>query len=173
MSVSQPPIWNPIVSHTLMTDDRDRATLAVWRTPRVWVQWFTELFTALAQSASIAANGAASATGTAQAASIASTALGAATYPEGTYRVSVTAQVTQAATTSSSVTMTVSWTSYGASCSYSWPAMTGNTTATTLTAPPLMIHVDQATSVSYSTTYASVGATPMQYAYRVVMETLP
>ena len=89
MSVSQPPIWNPIVSHTLMTDDRDRATLAVWRTPRVWVQWFTELFTALAQSASIAANGAASATGTAQAASIASTALGAATYPEGTYRVKI------------------------------------------------------------------------------------
>lgn len=172
MAVSQPPIWNPIINHTLMPQ-KDAVNLPVWRAPRVWVQWFTELFNVLAQTASVAGNGAASSSGTAQAASIATTTLGATTYPAGTYRVSVSAQITRAATTSSSLTMRIDWTSNGVACSYSWPSMTGNSTTTVLVGPSATILVDQNTSVSFQTTYASVGATSMQYQYRVVMESVP
>lgn len=172
MAISQPPIWNPIVTHTLMKD-RDVDDLPVWRAPRVWVQWFTELFATLGQTASLAGNGAASVSLTEQQAAIASTSLGTTTYAAGVYRVTVSAQITQAATTSSSLTVTAAWTSNGASCSYSWPALTGNTTATVGVGPAITILVDQGTSVSYSTAYASVGATPMKYALVVKMEGLP
>lgn len=172
MAISQPPIWNPIITHTLMKD-RDADDLPVWRAPRVWVQWFTELFNLLGQTPNVAASGAARVALTAQGAAIASTALGATTYAAGVYRVNMSAQVTQAATISSSVTVTVSWTSHGTACNYSWPALTGNTTATVGVAPPVTLTVDQGTSVSYSTAYASVGATPMQYALVIIMEQLP
>ena len=172
MAISQPPIWNPIITHTLMKD-RYVDDLPVWRAPRVWVQWFTQLFQVLGQTASVAANGAAIASGTAQAASISATEIGATSYPSGTYRVNVSAQITQAATTSSSLTLQVDWTSNGAACSYSWPALTGNTLSTVLVQPALTILVDQSTQVTYRTTYASVGATPMQYQFRIVMEALP
>jgi hypothetical protein len=172
MAVSQPPIWNPIITHTLMKD-RDVDDLPVWRAPRVWVQWFTELFTLLGQTASLAGNGAASVGLTTQSASIAPTDLGSTSYSAGVYRVSMSAQITQAATVSSSLTVSVAWTSNGAACSYSWPALTGNTTATVGVAPPVVILVDQGTNVSYSTAYASAGPTPMQYALVLKMETLP
>lgn len=153
--------------------DREADDLPVWRAPRVWVQWFTELFTLLGQTASLAGNGASTVSLVAQNTSIASTALGTTTYPSGVYRVNMSAQITQAATTLSSLTVTVAWTSQGAACSYSWPALTGNTTSTVAVAPSLTIGVDQNTSVSYSTTYASVGATSMKYALILKMETLP
>ena len=47
--------------------------------------------------------------------------------------------------------------------------MTGNTLATT-TSLSAIISVDDATTITYATTYASVGATTMQYRLDVVCE---
>lgn len=87
----------------------------------------------------------------------------------GLYRVNVYARITQAATTSSSLTVTIGWLE-GTTLSYVFPAMTGNTIATVLTGPPLLVRIDGNSSITYATAYASVGATPMQYRLDVVLE---
>ena len=123
----------------------------------VWNRWFSQMLTSLESCMSVAG----STTLTGQAASIGATAFGDA-LPAGLYRVEYHMRVTQAATVSSSLTFTVSWTDGGVAQSYSWAAMTGNTTATAQSAATL-VHVDPGSSVSYATSYASAGATPMQY----------
>ena len=85
------------------------------------------------------------------------------------YRVTYTARVTTPATTSSSLTITISWTAGGVTQSIVGAAMTGNTTATLQTAT-MAPKIDQATPISYATTYVSVGATPMAYELDVILE---
>jgi len=105
----------------------------------------------------------------AKSASIATTSIPLGALSAGLYRVTVYARITTAATTSSSLQVTVSWTDSGVSCSKSNVAMTGNTTATS-DSFSVLVDIDQGTAVSYSTTYASVGGTAMQYKLRVVAE---
>lgn len=107
---------------------------------------------------------------TTQAASITTTAMPILVVLPGVYRLSMTTQVTQAATTSSSLIVTFGWTS-GVACTLSSAAMTGNTLATT-TSLSAIIRVSNATTITYATTYASVGATTMQYQLDVVCEQL-
>lgn len=90
----------------------------------------------------------------------------------GLYRASYSLRVTQAATTSSSTALTVAWTSGGVSCSSNSAAVTGNTTASE-TNGVIVMDVDGGTAVVYSLTYASVGATSMQYALDLRLEELP
>lgn len=113
-------------------------------------------------------NRVASATASGQSASISTTSLSIASVLPGLYRISMAARITQAATTSSSLTVTFGWTQ-GVACTTSSAAMTGNTTATTGTLS-VLVRVDQDTSITYATTYASSGATAMQYRLDVVCE---
>ncbi len=106
---------------------------------------------------------------TAQTASIGATALDTGSLDPGVYRTSYTARVTTAATTSSSLTVTLGWTDGGVAQSQSGAAMTGNTTATAQNGTVLM-HIDEATNITYATTYASSGATAMQYSLYVLAE---
>jgi len=88
----------------------------------------------------------------------------------GLYRVSYYARITRAATTSSSLTVTVAFTGGGVSPSFSGAAMTGNTT-TTVGSSTWLIRIDNATTaINYSTAYVSVGATSMQYCLDLVLE---
>jgi len=105
----------------------------------------------------------------AQAASIAATDISGAGLLAGLYRVSYYARVTQAATTSSSLVVTLGWTDGGVAQSYSGADMTGNTTATNQ-AGSVLIRVDAGQPVTYATTYGSVGGTVMQYAISVTLE---
>ena len=98
---------------------------------------------------------------TSQTASISATAIGP-LLPAGLYRVEYHMRVTQAATTSSSVTFTLNWTDGAVAQTYSWAALAGNTTASAQSAATL-IHADQASQVTYETAYTSTGATPMSY----------
>ena len=82
--------------------------------------------------------------------------------PAGLFRVEYHMRVTQAATSTSSLTFTVSWVDGAVPQSYSWAAMTGNTTATAQSAATL-VHCDAGSQVSYAVSYASSGATPMQF----------
>ena len=105
---------------------------------------------------------------TVQSASIAPTSFGILQVQPGVYRLSMAARVTRAATTSSSLTVTFDWTSTVA-CTTSSAAITGNTTATTGSLTYLA-RVDEATAITYATTYVSVGAVTMQYQLDVTCE---
>jgi hypothetical protein len=133
---------------------------------RVWNQWLLSLTTRLAQAANILKVTRV----TAQTASIAATAFST-TIGAGLYRVTWFAHVVQAATTSSSLTVTMGFTDGGIACSQTGPAMTGNTVFTTQSGT-LMVRCDQATPLTYATTYASTGATPMKYNLDLVVEQL-
>lgn len=86
----------------------------------------------------------------------------------GLYEVRYYARITQAATTSSSLTVTISWTDGGIACSLAGAALTANSVSTVQT-NTYLVRIDQATPVSYAAAYASVGAVPMQYALDVVI----
>jgi hypothetical protein len=129
-----------------------------------WVQFFTTQNQTIQSAASVVAD----VSLTAQSASIAATAL-----PVGNsaafYRVSSYARITRAATTSSSMALTIQWTEGGQALSKAYTALTANT-VTTLLAETLPVRVDGNTSLTYTVTYASVGATAMQYSLELVVE---
>jgi hypothetical protein len=83
----------------------------------------------------------------------------------GLYEAVYYAQITQAATISSSLTITFDWLYGGVVQSHSFAAITGNT-VTTNQGDTLPLFADGA-PIRFSTTYASVGATPMKYALYV------
>lgn len=134
----------------------------------IWDNWLQDVVKAV--------NAAAKESGqvslTAQDASISATAIDGPTLAGGFYRITYAQRVTQAASSSSSLTTAFGWTTGGVSCSFSGAAMTGNTTATTQGAV-VPITVDAGTSVTYATTYATSGATSMSYELSVRLEALP
>ncbi len=90
---------------------------------------------------------------------------------KGLYRVSTYARITQAASTSSSLTVTLGWTDGTVACTSSGSAVTGNTTATT-GSQSVVIRSDADGSVTYATAYSSSGGTAMQYRLDIVLEQL-
>ena len=111
---------------------------------------------------------------TAQVASISATSVQSGLLDPGVYRVSYSARVTTAATTSSSLTVTITWTDGNVTQTHTGSAITGNTTATQQNAT-LLIHNGANTLaannvVKYATTYASSGGTAMVYALYVLVE---
>ena len=104
-----------------------------------------------------------------QAASISATDFSGGSLRAGLYRASYHARITRAATTSSSLIVTLSWTDSGVAKNSAGAAITGNTTATTQSGS-ILIRIDKAAAVRYATTYVSVGATAMQYGLDLVLE---
>lgn len=104
-----------------------------------------------------------------QSSSIAATDYSNAVLLEGLYRATYYARITQAATTSSSLTVSFRWTEGGVVQTATGSAIVGNTTATGQS-DSIIIQVDKGTAVQYLTTYSSSGATPMIYAVRFVLE---
>jgi hypothetical protein len=149
-----PPINDPIV-------DPKRAFLLT----DVWRQWFGRVpstFGSIPNVLNVA-------TVTAQSASLPATDFQNTTLQQGLYRATYRAHITQAATTSSSLIVTFTWTDDGVTQVATGPAIVGNTTATGQS-DSILMKVDAGTSVQYSTTYASVGATAMQYALNATLE---
>ena len=103
-----------------------------------------------------------------QAASIAATPVPM-TVNVGYYRISVYARRTQAATTSSDLKVDIGWTESGATLTATTGTDSTNTTTKVLTGN-WVVRADQTTTITYATTYASVGATPMQYRLDVLVE---
>lgn len=106
---------------------------------------------------------------TGQSASIAVTSIPTSSLASGLYRATYYVRVTTAAAVSSSIAVSFHWTDSSVSCSVTSTALTGNTTSTVGTGSAL-INIDAATPVSYSTSYASVGAPAMQYALYLTLE---
>lgn len=133
-----------------------------------WIQWFTGVYTALRA----ATRNIGSVSLEAQAASIAATDIKTPKLPTGLYQVSYAARVTRAATSSSSLEVTIVWTSGGVSCTQTAVALTGNTTSTQQSGF-LLIEADEGTPVRYSTTYATSGATSMTYSLAIRLAVAP
>ena len=154
----------PINSRPLKKDD----PVVDLRTGLITEIWLRDL-TAERESATLAAKVIAVASKTAQAASIGATTFDVQSLAAGVYRFTYYAAITRAATTSSSLEITISFTELGLTKSKTFAAITGNTT-TTWQDGQATIHIADDTPVSWSTTYASVGATTMQYAIYVQLE---
>lgn len=104
-------------------------------------------------------------------ASITLTAFNTGTLATGNYRVSYYATVTTPAGVLSSLIVTVNWTDHGVAQTRSSAAMTGNAT-TTNQSEIWPIHIDAASPVSYSTTYASNPGAAMLYNLYLLLETV-
>jgi hypothetical protein len=130
-----------------------------------WVDYFTDQ----GQTQTLAPTRQATVELTGQSASIGATDLTGGTFSAGLYRVTYYARVTQAATTSSSLTVTLDWNEGGVTPSFSGAAMTGNTT-TTVQSETQLVEIANLSAIRYSTTYASVGFTVMLYKLSVVVE---
>jgi hypothetical protein len=131
-----------------------------------WIDWLA----ALVQAIDATPERVDSTTVQDQSASIVATPLGNA-LSAGTYRVSWYARITRAGTVSSTLTVTIGWTESSQALTSSGAAITGNTVTTTQSGS-VLIDIDHAASLTYATTYGSVGATSMQYRLTVVVESV-
>lgn len=93
------------------------------------------------------------------------------TKSQGYYRLAYSVRITQAASTSSSLTVTLGWLETAVSVTLSGAAVTGNTT-TSAQSGSVVVRADANSDLTYATTYASVGGTPMQYRIDVTAERL-
>jgi hypothetical protein len=98
----------------------------------------------------------------AQAAAISPTPIGAGRLSAGLYVLAYYARISQPASVSSALTVALGWTDGGQSCSQAGASMTGNTRAT-VQSGIVLLRADAPGTLTYSTVYASVGGTPMQY----------
>lgn len=130
----------------------------------VWYHWIVGLLSRVQKAAYVLARGAL----TAQGAAIALTAI-VPSAASGLYRVSWYLRITQAATTSSSVTVSIVTTDGTVVVTQSGTAVTGNTTDT-VQSGVVTIRADASAPIQYSTAYASVGATAMEYSLDVLVE---
>ena len=89
----------------------------------------------------------------------------------GLYRVNIYQTIAVADTVSSSLTTTIGWTDLAVAKTFSTAAMTGNVT-TANDSVVRMIHIDNASPITYATTYASNTPGAMQYALGIVVEKL-
>ena len=105
----------------------------------------------------------------AQSASIGATSIPTQALNAGLYRVTFYATVTTQATVSSSLEVTISWTDIGQARFITSTAYTGNSVSGAATGS-VMFYADAGAPVTYSTTYATVGATDMVYSLQVVLE---
>jgi hypothetical protein len=137
-------------------------------TSKRWPEWFYNLVTRLNRTVDrrqiVALTG--------QTASIVATDVPLPTLTAGLYRVTYYARVTRAATTSSELTVSLRWTDGGVTITRAGTLLNGNTTGTYETGSAL-VRIDNATTLRYLTTYASVGATAMAYALYLVVEEVP
>lgn len=162
-TISDPPIETPLVDQ--VADSTKRGAPPSFYMTTGWYQWFLALLARIQRAAQLLATVAL----TAQSAAIGTTAVGLGSITSGLYRVSWYTRITQAATTSSSLTVTIGWTESATSQSSSGAALIANTTVTGQSGS-VLIQSDSAAPITYATAYASVGATPMKYRLSVTVE---
>lgn len=130
-----------------------------------WIKYFSSIGLEVSTSAQRLV----STTLTEQAASISPTSLNIGTTASGLFLVLCRARITRAATTNSSLTVTIGWTESGLTPTDTpFPAITGNTT-TSNDGGLVFCLIDSASPITYSTTYASTGATSMQYTLTITV----
>ena len=133
-----------------------------------WRRWLSGLTTAVDQKPSRQA----SVKLTAQGAAIATTSLPIGSVTPGVWGIYTTLRVTRAGTVSGSVRLTIAWTEGGVSQTQQGTLLNGNLT-TTRDGLLFIVRPDNATVISYATTYADGGgAVSMQYSLDLVAVSL-
>ncbi len=167
MAFAPPPVSDQIAKPA-RPEFRGGGDPLAGRVGDVWLEWFTRLVDDV-DEATTRVN---SVHKTVQGAAIGATDLTDGTATGGYYKITYYTRITRAATTSSSLTVTFSWTDLSNSPSQSGAAITGNT-ATTIQSGTLTIYSDVNSPITYATAYTSVGATSMQYRLDVFLEKVP
>lgn len=108
---------------------------------------------------------------TAKTVSISTTPLTLPAVSAGFYRVNLYQTVTTADPLNSSLETIIGWTDLGNAKTFTTGAMAGNTTATNFSTTR-MIHIDNASPITYATIYASNTPAAMVYALGLVVEKL-
>lgn len=139
------------------------------RMDTMWQQWADNVVAYLVAMSPVLG----SFSGTAQSGAIAQTEIETGTLATGSYRVSYGLQVTQAASVSSNVQVTLRWTSNGQGFSFVGTSIVNGGLTSQVTQMVPVISVDASTTVDYEVSYSSAGATPMKYQLTVVLEQLP
>lgn len=133
-----------------------------------WFLWFNNVFAVLGVSVLV---GASSALSGQHASVVASPFETSRPLVDGFYRVTYALRISQAASLTSSATVTIGWTTGGIACSQAFPAVTGNAT-NDVQGNVVPMRVDANTSVTCSVAYASTGGTPMKFDFDAVLEVL-
>lgn len=153
-----PLFTEPIPADDVVTSDR--------KITNAWFDWLLNLINLIG----VAATRAATIALAGQSASIAATPI-VAGKPGGRFRVTVYARIDQAASVSSSLTVTIGFTDGGNLCAFATaPLVNGGPTSAV--SQSWMFDNDPAVAMTYATTYASAGATPMKYRLRIVLESM-
>lgn len=167
------PLFPPVpIRQVAVTQDGAPVTAnlaAEWRLlfTQPWVKWFEAIRSLFDQTfgqvakSDLAAQGAAVTTTPVLANAVA-----------GLYRVTYYVRVSRAASTSSSVQVTLGWTDGGVAQTFVGTALTGNTTATQ-ESRSVLVRADNATNITVAVAYASVGATSMLYEVATLVEEAP
>lgn len=158
------PIQDPIVRARRQAF-RDRPDPLEGIITDVWAEYMTRLVGSVNQSPGRIN----SVEKTTQSASIGATDFSGGAIKAGLYRLSWYARITQAAGTSSSLTVAVTWTDGGVVQTFTGAAITGNTTATNQS-NSILIRSDASSPVRYSATYVSVGSPVMTYSLYLTIE---
>lgn len=160
--IAAPPIQDSVVN----PPERNDPT-GIWAMGQSWVNWIirslmkrVSMTAVVLKVAEVSAN-----------AAIATTPLELPLIADGEYRLSWYLEITTAAATSSSVTVTLSWTHNAKSLSLSGAAVTSNTT-TSVQSGSIVIQADANSALNYATAYASNAASQMVYTLVVVAEQL-
>lgn len=134
-----------------------------------WSQWF-DLLSGQVQASPFVQN---SVTLTAQGASIPATDFTGGALQDGFYDLRYYVRVTRAATTSSSIQVTIGWTDGGVTLSFPGTIHNANLVTDGGSQGLPLVHIDGGSPVTFSTTYASVGGTSMQYSVAVAIIQVP
>ncbi len=166
--IPPPPSRTPLLAPEPSSDSlvsRIVSTVARLVIRQEWLQWLRTLVDGLNDTSALIGSVAL----TAQGAAITTTNVPANLTETGLYKVSWYARITRAATSSSSLTVTIGWTDGAVAVTSAGAAITGNTTAT-VQSGSLLVRADVDTNITYATAYASAGATSMQYQLDVIVE---
>jgi len=139
--------------------EKDSLTLS-----SIWYRWLYSLWARVITCAATMAT----VTLSNQAASISATSAYAVN-ATGLFRVSYIVRITTAASSSSSATVALGFRTNSLTFSQAFSAVTGNTT-TTQQNGSIFVKADAGTTLTYTVTYASVGATAMKFAFDLAVE---
>ncbi len=156
MNLAAPPLQTPLIE-----------SAAKPFITRVWNNWFQSVVERVAAAAFRVASPVAL---TGQAGSVATTDLVSAP-AAGLYRITYRFRVTQAATVSSSLILTVTATDGGVACALATAAYTGNAVNQPQTGT-VLVRSDNGVPITYEVTYASVGGVPMIFSTDLIAEAM-
>lgn len=164
------PDNSPSQDSIIQIDEQVASRRQPFYVAQIWQRWFDHLIGLIRQSVSVVRSVAVPSATETGGAAIVTTAIATLT-SAGVYRVSYVLRITQAATVSSSATVTIGWVCNGVALTFPGAAVTGNLT-TSFQSLGFPVRADALTDITYAVAYASVGATSMLFSFDALVESV-